>query len=86
MPVTDMMMDGVSLMFIGMGIVFIFLTVLVFAMKGMSRLAILLGERQGSAEASTHTNAGTAPGQGNLRGDLIAVISAAVSRYRATHG
>ena len=86
MPVTDMMMDGVSLMLIGMGIVYIFLTVLVFAMKGMSRLAILLGERQGSAEASAHPTAGAASGQANLRGDLIAVISAAVSRYRATHG
>jgi oxaloacetate decarboxylase (Na+ extruding) subunit gamma len=86
MPITDMLMSGVSLMFVGMGIVFIFLLVLVFAMKGMSLLAALISERQGSAEALTYPTAGVAAqGQGNVRGDLIAVISAAVSRYRATH-
>lgn len=86
MPITDMLLSGVSLMFVGMGIVFIFLLVLVFAMKGMSLLAALISERQGSAEALTYPTGGVAAqGQGNVRGDLIAVISAAVSRYRATH-
>ncbi len=85
MPIADMMMSGVSLMVVGMGIVFIFLLVLVFAMKGMSQLAIILGERQGSAEPSSFPTAGAVQGQTNLRGDLVAVISAAVSRYRASH-
>ncbi len=86
MPITDMLMSGVSLMFVGMGIVFVFLLVLVFAMKGMSRLAALISELQGSTEALTYPAAGVAAlGEGNVRGDLIAVISAAVCRYRATH-
>lgn len=85
MPISDMLMSGVSLMFTGMGIVFIFLLVLVFAMKGMSQLAMFLSERQGSTETLTYPSAGAMQGQANVRGDLIAVISAAVSRYRTTH-
>ena len=85
MPIADMIMSGVKLMFVGMGIVFVFLLVLVFAMKGMSKLAILLSERHAGTEALTYPTAGAVHAEGNVRGDLIAVISAAISRYRATH-
>ena len=85
MPITDMIMSGVKLMFVGMGIVFVFLLVLVFTMKGMSKLAMLFSERQAGPEALTYPTAGAVQAEGNVRGDLIAVISAAVSRYRATH-
>ena len=85
MPISDMLMSGLSLMVVGMGIVFIFLLTLVFAMKGMSLIALIISERQGSTETLTYPSAGAAQEQGNVRGDLIAVISAAVSRYRATH-
>ncbi len=85
MPISDMLMSGVSLMVVGMGIVFIFLLTLVFAMKGMSLVASFISERQGSSDTLTYPSAGAAQGQGNVRGDLIAVISAAVSRYRDTH-
>jgi oxaloacetate decarboxylase (Na+ extruding) subunit gamma len=84
MPVTEMLMSGVNLMIIGMGIVFIFLLVLVFVMKGMSKLAVLL-EPQGGGEALSHQPAATTQGEDGMRGDLIAVIGAAVSRYRASH-
>jgi oxaloacetate decarboxylase (Na+ extruding) subunit gamma len=84
MPVTDMLMSGVSLMLIGMGIVYTFLLVLVFVMKGMSKLALLL-QPQESEEALSYQPAATAQGQDGMRGDLIAVIGAAVSRYRASH-
>jgi oxaloacetate decarboxylase (Na+ extruding) subunit gamma len=84
MPITDMLMSGVSLMIVGMGIVFIFLLVLVFAMKGMSKLAAVLLTYQGGAESLTNPSLTVAQGQPGARGDLIAVIGAAVSRYRAT--
>jgi oxaloacetate decarboxylase gamma subunit len=84
MPISDMLMSGVKLMTVGMGIVFVFLLTLVFVMKGMSRLAMSIAERQGGSEALTYPSAGAAQGEDNVRGDLIAVISAAVSRYRAT--
>lgn len=85
MPIADMLMSGVNLMVVGMGIVFIFLLVLVFAMKGMSRLAMLMSERQGDAEGLSYQPAITGQPAVGVRGDLIAVISAAVSRYRTTH-
>jgi oxaloacetate decarboxylase gamma subunit len=85
MPITDMMMSGVKLMFVGMGIVFVFLLVLVIAMKGMSKLAMLFSERQAGAEALTYPPTGAVHAEGTVRGDLVAVISAAVARYRATH-
>ncbi len=85
MPIVDLLMSGVNLMLVGMGIVFIFLLMLVFTMKAMSRLAAYIAERQGSAGTLTHPTPGIAVDQGKVRGDLIAVISAAVSQYRATH-
>ncbi|MET0080314.1 MAG: OadG family transporter subunit, partial [Candidatus Thiodiazotropha lotti] len=40
MPIEDLLLSGVNLMLLGMGIVFTFLLVLVFTMKGMSKLAM----------------------------------------------
>jgi oxaloacetate decarboxylase (Na+ extruding) subunit gamma len=83
MSVSDMLMSGVSLMIIGMGIVYIFLLVLVFVMKGMSMLALRL-EPQGGGDTPYQT-AMHPTGEAGIRGDLIAAIGAAVSRYRASH-
>ena len=84
MSVSDMLMSGVSLMFIGMGIVYTFLLVLVFVMKGMSKLAMRLAP-QGGGDTPAFQPAVPTQGQAGMRGDLIAVITAAVSRYRASH-
>jgi oxaloacetate decarboxylase gamma subunit len=84
MPITDMLMSGVSLMLVGMGIVFSFLFLLVFTMKGMSTLAIHIAERHGGAEAQPQHPTSADQGQAGARGDLIAVISAAVAQYRMT--
>ena len=81
MPVTDLMLQGLELMLLGMGIVFFFLVVLVFAMQGMSRLAgALAGDtgyksRQEPAVRGAETDSE----------ELVAVISAAVGRYRSRH-
>ena len=83
MSVSDMLMSGVSLMIMGMGIVYIFLLVLVFVMKGMSMLAFRL-EPQGSGD-TPYQPAVPSGGEAGTRGDLIAAIGAAVSRYRASH-
>ena len=85
MPISDMLMSGVKLMLVGMGIVFVFLLVLVFAMKGMSKLAMLFSERQAGAEGLTYPSVSADHTEAGIRGDLFAVISAAVARYRATH-
>ena len=81
MPVTDLMLQGLELMLLGMGIVFFFLVFLVFAMQGMSRLAEALADdtgykaRQGPAVRGAETDSE----------ELVAVISAAVGRYRSRH-
>jgi oxaloacetate decarboxylase gamma subunit len=82
MLLTDMLMSGLELMVLGMGIVFVFLTMLVVVMQGMSWVAARLqpeapGERQ---PAPVHVTAGHAADP-----RLIAAISVAVSRYRKSH-
>lgn len=75
---TALVMQGVELMLLGMGIVFGFLTVLVFTLRGMSLLANRLADAVPDAveqPAAIHVADNR---------HLIAVISAAVSRYRAT--
>jgi len=78
MPVSELMMAGVQLMLVGMGIVFAFLMVLVVTMTGMSRLAVSLEGEQPAAGAAAKTS-------GETDEALVAVISAAIKRYRDTH-
>lgn len=74
--VTDLLIQGTELMLLGMGIVFTFLTVLVFTLRGMSRLAEWLDDTPpGSATPEPISVADDR--------QLIAVITAAVARYRA---
>ena len=77
MAVSDLLMQGVNLMLLGMGIVFIFLMILVLAMNGMSRLAAIL------SGPDTHETQPETSGTGTEDEELIAVISAAISRFRA---
>ena len=75
--VTDLLIQGSELLLLGMGIVFTFLTALVFTLRGMSLLAARLDT--------------TPPGKATPEAisvsdnrQVIAVISAAVARYRAS--
>ena len=67
-------------MLLGMGIVFVFLFILVFALYGMSRISIYFDNSEASelevSPKTPHKPENTA---------LIAVISAAITRYRSTH-
>jgi oxaloacetate decarboxylase gamma subunit len=71
-------------MLIGMGVVFSFLILLVYSMLMMSRLAKLAqgGQEIQKSKPITPVVASSA----GARVELVAVISAAISRYRATHG
>jgi oxaloacetate decarboxylase gamma subunit len=80
MPISDLLLAGLELMLIGMGIVFGFLTALVFVLHGMSRLASLLDKTPAvGAAGPAVVRGGTAADDE----DVVAAITAAVSRYRA---
>ena len=81
MPMADLLMQGIELMFLGMGIVFCFLVLLVFMMQGMSWLAHRIGgeERYHAAPGPSVASVPAA------EAGLIAAIGAAVYRYRARH-
>ena len=75
--VIDLLVQGSELMLLGMGIVFGFLTVLVFTLRGMSLLAARL-------DTTPPGKATPEPISVTDNRQLIAVISAAVARYRAS--
>ncbi|PMR76125.1 OadG family protein [Billgrantia endophytica] len=75
----QLLLDGLVLMGLGMGFVFVFLTALVFATTLMSRVVCRLTPTLAvqSDAASVSDNADDA--------ERMAVISAAVHRYRRRH-
>ncbi len=84
MPSSDLMLEGLTLMVFGMGFVFTFLTLLVFATKGMSAIVSRLSPVEELVMTAPVTMA--SPSQ-NVANDpqLMAVLSAAVHRYRQDH-
>ncbi len=84
MPVSELLMEGVRLMLLGMGIVFTFLIVLVFALYGMSRVAAAIERRQGAAPLPAVTEGAPHLIDPAVDGELAAVIGAAIVRYRST--
>jgi oxaloacetate decarboxylase gamma subunit len=76
----ELMSSGVELMFAGMGIVFLFLTMLVGAINMMSFLV-----QRWFPEAPAQTMA-AAPVAGGIDKSIIAAITAAVHRHRSRHG
>ena len=71
-------------MLLGMGVVFGFLIILVYSMLGMSRLAKMADSGQEIQEHKPVTP--IIQSSAGSKVELVAVISAAISRYRATHG
>lgn len=79
MPIADLMIAGVELMLLGMGIVFFFLIMLVFTLKGMSYLACKYATPEQSAIEKS-------PVTSDRDREIVAVITAAIKRYRQQHG
>jgi sodium pump decarboxylase gamma subunit len=79
-----LLVDGVLLAVVGMGTVFAFLTIMVcwisFSSKILSRFAHLLPEQEQPAK-----KAAPASQKQEDSGALLAVIGAAIKRYRSTH-
>ncbi|HPE80218.1 MAG: OadG family protein [Chromatiaceae bacterium] len=79
---TNLLLEGLGLMFLGMGIVFGFLTILVFTVVGMSALTTRFA-------AVDHVDPSTSSPSAIDVSDhrqVVAVIAAAVARYRAARG
>ena len=81
MPVTELLLEGLRLMLMGMGIVFAFLMMLVAALRLMSRFARRFSPGPHAVSAAVGAPAGEGAG-GPDQGELLAVISAAIARYR----
>ncbi len=79
MPLVDLLAMGGELLLLGMGIVFSFLILLVLAVKVMSWMS----QRIHREESSVSEPPAARPV--GVDRALIAVVSAAVARYRAEH-
>ena len=79
MPISDSLQYGVQLMLIGMGTVFVFLGLLVLSVFLVSRLTRTL---EGTRPKRQSTTSPAQVEQDALEQELVAVISAAIHRFR----
>ncbi|WP_281648832.1 OadG family transporter subunit [Parendozoicomonas sp. Alg238-R29] len=83
MSQAELINEGLSLMMFGMGFVFIFLTVLVFATSLMSKVVLAIAPED--AAPAPRRAAAPSAGATNPAADpvLLAVIGEAISQHRA---
>jgi sodium pump decarboxylase gamma subunit len=74
--VLEQLQAGVTVTLMGMGVVFVLLTLLVYVVHGMSKLCRMI---EGAAPATT---TGGAPA---VEEEIVSAIGAAVSTYRRRH-
>lgn len=79
MHVSELLIEGVHLMLLGMGSVFLFLSILVLALNGVSRLSghFAMDDKLEASQTLT-----AMPGPATESEEIITVISAAISRHR----
>jgi len=83
-PTSDLMLEGLTLMASGMGFVFSFLTLLVFATKAMSATVLRFAPVE-ELLINPPLTIVSASQQAANDPQLMAVLSAAVHRYRQDH-
>ena len=76
--VDPMVIEGVELMLVGMGTVFVFLTLLVFAVRAMSALILKY-----FPPAPTQINTGVVS-SGGVPGAHLAAVAAAIEKHRGS--
>ncbi|WP_163834809.1 OadG family protein [Spartinivicinus ruber] len=80
---SELLNEGLNLMLFGMGFVFVFLTLLIFATALMSRLISKFGEEEVIPVSQAAPSSTVADKQQDEQ--LVAVISAAIKQYRSRH-
>ena len=79
----DTLIDqGLNLMIYGMGTVFVFLTILVFATSLMSKLVNKFAPADSELEATAATNINPSATGGQPRPQILAAIKQAISQHR----
>ncbi|MBB1487806.1 OadG family protein [Oceanospirillum sediminis] len=81
MQPSELISEGISLMLFGMGFVFLFLTLLVYATQAMSNVV-----QKYAKPAPAETKSKPAPASASAAGsndELIAVMTAAVHKFRS---
>ena len=81
-PSSDLMLEGLTLMVFGMGFVFTFLTLLVLATKTMSATVLRFSPVEDLSLLAPPLNMVSPSQQVANDAQLMAVLSAAVHRYR----
>lgn len=81
MQPSELISEGIGLMLFGMGFVFVFLTLLVFATTAMSNV-VQKYVKPAPAETNNKPAPASAPAAGS-NNELVAVLTAAVHKFRA---
>ncbi|MBF0622409.1 MAG: OadG family protein [Magnetococcales bacterium] len=84
MEVSELLLQGVRLMVLGMGTVFVFLAVLVVAVKQSSRLVQWYERNYVPVEQAPAQPQVATPPSATTDDTLLAVISSAIHRYRSS--
>ncbi|HLA29852.1 MAG TPA: OadG family transporter subunit [Pseudomonas sp.] len=82
MTPTDLLMEGVELMLIGIGSVYVFLTLLVYAIRGMSVLIARFAPEPMPPVATAQIPRPQTTAPADVSPDLIAAIQAAIHQHR----
>ena len=85
LPMNDLLTEGLNLMLLGMGAVFIFLIVLVGVTSLMSKVVSSLASVSDGVDsgAMSGAQADSSAGSGPVEPDIVDAISAAVHQYRS---
>jgi sodium pump decarboxylase gamma subunit len=82
---SQLLQAGLNVTAIGMGVVFVLLTALVFIIRGMSALSHAIeGKLPAAPQPATRTATPTTATGSNQSQEIVSVISAAVAAHRKT--